>query len=335
MTARGIGPALARALVAAALVAALCLAVDLGEAAAVLGDTALLPLATAFAAGVLGVLVSAEKWRGLLRRAGVRLSLLACARLYWIGMFASNFLPTGVGGDAARLLLTPAPGRRAAVAGSILVERLTGLLVMLALCTLGLALRPEYFDEPGLRTAFLAAVLALDLAVLAALLAPGSVAPGLARLAGRLPAVPRRAAGVVVRVAEAVADQARDPAGLARAVGLSVAFYGTIILAQHGVLRAAGAGVPLAEVALVAAVVPLATLLPVSLNGLGVAEGVFVLLYAQLGVAPEAALAAAALRRLADVANSGLGGLLWLTLRGGTAGVPDDPAASATSGRSS
>jgi hypothetical protein len=52
-------------------------------------------------------------------------------------------------------------------------------------------------------------------------------------------------------------------------------------------------------------------------NGLGVAEGVFVLLYVQLGVDPETALAAAVLRRVVDLANSGLGGLFWLVQRPG------------------
>ena len=212
----------------------------------------------------------------------------------------------------SELLLTPAPGRRAAVAGSILVERLTGFLVMLALCTLGLALRPQYFDEPGLRAAILAAVLTLELAVAAALLAPRWLAPFLWRLAVRLPAILGRVAGSASRVAAAVADLAQAPAVLGRAMGLSAVFYGTIIVAQHAVLQAVGAEVPLVEVALVAAVVPLATMLPMSLNGLGVAEGVFVLLYAQLGVEPEVALAAAVLRRVVDVANSGLGGLVWL-----------------------
>jgi uncharacterized membrane protein YbhN (UPF0104 family) len=317
----------AKALVAALLVAALCSAVNLGEATAALERARPLPLATALAASVLGVLVSAEKWRGLLRQAGVGLTLAACARLYWVGMFASNLLPTSVGGDAARLLLTPAPGRRAAVAGSILVERLTGFLVMLALCTLGLALRPQYFDEPGLRATFLAGVLVLDLGVVAALLAPGRLAPLLSGLAGRLPAALRRRP--MRRPASPRRSRASPgtPAVLARAMALSAVFYGTIIVAQHAVLRAAGAEVALAEVALVAAVVPLAAMLPVSLNGLGVAEGVFVLLYAQLGVAPEAALAAAVLRRLVDLANSGLGGPLWLALRdgGGQPAVGEDP----------
>ena len=49
-----------------------------------------------------------------------------------------------------------------------------------------------------------------------------------------------------------------------------------------------------------------------TVNGLFLAEGAFVLVYASVGVAPETALAAAILRRLVDLANSGFGGLLWL-----------------------
>lgn len=304
---------LLKAIVAIVLIALLCWHVDVQEVSDALARAQLLPLAGALAVSILGVLLSAEKWRGLLHAAGVRLSLAVCARLYWIGMFVSNFLPSSVGGDALRLVLTPAPNRRTDVAGTILVERLTGFAVMLALCGLGLALRPTSFAEPGLRLALLAVVLGLGLAVVAALLVPGRLATLLPRLAPHLPKLLRRPVEVAAEVARAVAGLAHDPAVLGRALVLSMVFYGTIILAQYGVLRAVGAQVALADVALVGAVVPLLTLLPVSLNGLGLAEGAFVLLYAPLGAPPALALAAAVLRRLVDLTNSALGGLLWLS----------------------
>ena len=71
-----------KAQVATALIAALCLALDPEEVAALVGRADPAPLAAAFAVSVVGVLISAEKWRGLLRRAGVRLSLAASARFY-------------------------------------------------------------------------------------------------------------------------------------------------------------------------------------------------------------------------------------------------------------
>jgi hypothetical protein len=297
-------------------VAALWFLVDWREAGATLAGADPVPVAAAFVVSVIGVLISAEKWRDLLRRARVEITFRAAARLYWIGMFFSNFLPTSVGGDAVRLALTPSRGRLARVAGSILVERLTGLIVMLGLCAVGLTLRPVQVDQAGLGQALPLAVLAMGAGAAVLLLAPGLLARILPVLTRPLPALLRCPLDGVQKVAMAIADHARDTTGLSRALAVSLPFYGTIILAQYLVLEAVGANVPLLEVALLAPLVPLLTLLPLSLNGLGLAEAVFVLLYGSIGVPPETALAAAALRRLVDLANSGLGGLLWLAVRG-------------------
>lgn len=306
----------AKAGLAVGWIAALWFLVDWGEAGATLAGADPWLVVAAFAVSVVGVLISADKWRDLLRRARVQISFQAAARLYWIGMFFSNFLPTSVGGDAVRLALTPSRGRLARVAGSIVVERLTGLLVMLGLCAIGLSLRPIEVDQAGLGEALPLAVLAMGAGAAALLLAPGLFARLLPALTRPLPALLRCPLEGVQKVAMSISDQARDTVGLGRALAVSLPFYGTIILAQYLVLEAVGADLPLLEVALLAPLVPLLTLLPLSLNGLGLAEAVFVLLYSSAGVAPETALAAAALRRLVDLANSGLGGLLWLALRG-------------------
>lgn len=306
---------IAKALFALSWIAALAVLVDWREAAVVIADARPGPVLAALAVSVVGVLISADKWRGLLARASISLPLRATARLYWVGMFFSNFLPTSVGGDAVRLAMTPSGGRLARVAGSILVERLTGLLVMLVLCVLGLVLRPWHIDGTGLERVLPAVVCGLGLGATALLLVPGLFVRLLPHVADRLPDALRRVIEPVRKVAVAIADQAGDRVGIGRALLLSLPFYGTIILAQYLVLEAVGADVPLLEVALVAPIVPLLALLPLSINGLGLAEGVFVLVYSQLGVAPELALAAAVLRRLVDLANSALGGVLWFLHR--------------------
>jgi uncharacterized membrane protein YbhN (UPF0104 family) len=172
-------------------VAALWFLVDWREAGATLSGADPAPVVAAFAVSVVGVLISAEKWRDLLLRARVQITFRAAARLYWIGMFFSNFLPTSVGGDAVRLALTPSKGRLARVAGSILVERLTGLLVMLALCAIGLSLRPVQVDQAGLGQALPLAVLAMAAGAATLLLAPGMLARLLPALTRPLPAVLR------------------------------------------------------------------------------------------------------------------------------------------------
>lgn len=268
-------------------------------------------VAVAAAASVLGVLISAGRWWGLMRSGGLDVPLAAAARVYWIAMFCGNLLPTSIGGDAVRLALTPASGRRVQVAGSILVERLTGLAVLLGLCALGLLVRPPRLEGAPASLALALASLGGAAAAVGLVAAPGPLARVLALAAGRAPAAARKPVALVADVAAAVHRQARDGAAIARALLFSVPFYASIMLAQYAVLRAVGAAVPAADVASLSLLVPLVSLLPVSLNGIGVAEGAFVLLYVGAGAPPEAALAAAVLHRVVVLAVSMLGGFWW------------------------
>jgi uncharacterized protein (TIRG00374 family) len=284
-------------------------------------------VAAALLATVSGVLLSADKWHGLLRDSGIAVGRAATARLYWIGMFFSNFLPTSVGGDAVRLVLTPSNGRLERVAGSIVIERVTGLLVLLGLSAAGLALRPWAVASHLPHGVLLATVLAMAIGALTILVVPALVARLLARLIEPLPRPLQSPLRKVHRVTVTLAKQAQCWPAVARAVLLSFPFYGTVLLAQYAVLRAVDAQVALGDVLLVGSLVPLLGVLPVSINGLGVAEGVFVAVYASVGTVPELALAAAALRRLVDMANSAIGGLFWLARSG-----DDDARATAARG---
>lgn len=130
---------------AAALSLVFWLSPDWGQAAALTCADPLLIWA-AFVASMLNVLILAGKWQWLLRRAGIPLVFDVVAQFYWIGVFFSNFLTTGVG--AVQLMLTPARNQLDMVAGTILIEPLSGLLVML-LSALGLAILPlGRVDEP-------------------------------------------------------------------------------------------------------------------------------------------------------------------------------------------
>lgn len=303
---------LAQLLVACGALVLLLFLVDWREATAALAHADPGWILGAFLISAVGVVLSAAKWQGLLRQGGIDLPLFTAARLYWIGMFFSNFLPTSVGGDAVRLALTPARGQVVNAAGSILLERLTGLVVMLALCALALRMRPQLLEDVGLHDPLLIVVLVLTFGTVLLLLAPSLLAYLLPPVIERSPCALRRLLAVMHGASVTVAEQASSGSALTRAVLLSLPFYGTIILAQYCVLKAVGSTIPFSQVALLAAIVPLLTIVPLSINGLGVAEGVFVLLYSQVGVVPELALAAAVLRRLVDLANSALGGIFWL-----------------------
>lgn len=88
-----------------------------------------------FLAGLLALLCSrlfaALRWYVLLRSADIRVSFLQAAQLTFAGNFSSNFLPTTIGGDLARLAGAMQFGYdRATCLASLVVDRAIGMLGM-------------------------------------------------------------------------------------------------------------------------------------------------------------------------------------------------------------
>ena len=101
------------------------------------------PLAALVAVALLMVGVSCWKWSLLLRAQGIRLSAGYLLRTYFVGYFFTNFLPTGIGGDAVRALrVGQATGRRGASLLAVFFERFTGLIVLLRLGDAPAAVQP-------------------------------------------------------------------------------------------------------------------------------------------------------------------------------------------------
>lgn len=94
----------------------------------------------------------AGRWYTLLRFAHPRLSLMQSIQLTFAGLFASNFLPTTIGGDVVRLAgaiklkLDPAIS-----AASLAVDRLVGMAGMLMVAPLGL---PSLFAANQAKVSF-------------------------------------------------------------------------------------------------------------------------------------------------------------------------------------
>ena len=79
------------------------------------------------------------RWHVLLQSGGVKISFRRTAELTLMGLFASNFLPTTVGGDVVRLAGVMQMGfDRAISLASIAADRLVGLAGMLFAVPLGL-----------------------------------------------------------------------------------------------------------------------------------------------------------------------------------------------------
>lgn len=281
-----------------------------------------LPLvALVLAALLLLVVLTAWRWQLLVRALGLALGFASALGLTFVGLFFNIAVPGATGGDvvkawyAARRL---GSGTRAVV--SVLFDRFVGLFGLVVLAGLALLLvvpqaRGEGPDPyAALRTLVIVA-LAGGLA-LAGVLLSARVRRwlGLALLGRVLPlASLRQEAG------QALASYRRRPGTVLLALGLSLANHAGLVLVAMLLADALGGGAAGLGLAPFFIVVPLASLagaLPLLPGGWGVGELAYAWLLAPFGVASTEAVMLSVLLRLAQVAVSLPGGLLWVTQRG-------------------
>jgi uncharacterized protein (TIRG00374 family) len=253
---------------------------------------------TAFA-----IVLSAVRWQKVLQALDMPTGLRRLVPIYFAGQFVSNVLPTTVGGDVLRVSrLSKDNGEPADTFASVVLERLSGWLVLPLITFLGLAI------NPGLRVLGQATLAALAIAAgtLTALVAVLVLADN-RRFGGRFTATQgwRRFVGAVHLGVEGLRHHPLTTTWLL-VVGL--AYQLVLCLAALLVAEALGIGdVGLTPLLAFFPAVLIAQVLPIGIAGLGIREGAFVLFLTPLGIPPEQAVALGLVLYFVNVAVSLIG----------------------------
>ncbi|HEX4592077.1 MAG TPA: lysylphosphatidylglycerol synthase transmembrane domain-containing protein [Gemmataceae bacterium] len=271
-------------------------------------------------------LVSAVRWQWLSRPLGFHRPLGRYIEAYFVGMFFNLLLPTSVGGDAVRAVyLNNKSGRPMAAVLSVLLDRLSGLLVLLGVACLAAMVCPvplPAWVKLAVGGAASAAVIGLMLTPWIAKAACGLAGTDRFRRVGKLAASVRDALGVYRRA----------PRLIVSSTALSVLVQASSVLQVALLGMAVGLDVPWAVYGVAAPMVSLFTLAPVSLNGMGVREAAMVAFLAPAGVSTGSAVTVAFLWFLVQSAAGLVGAGVYLfsprSMTGGrvTTEVQDDDA---------
>ena len=273
---------------------------DLGSIGHALAGASVAWIALAVLLQVVGVAVSAVRWRMLLRAKGAEAPLGFLSRSLLVGSFFNNFLPSTIGGDVYRARDTATrAGSLTEAATVVLVERSSGVLALavfvLAAPLFGVGAAPG--EAPAALWGAVA-VLVAGLAATAWALRPGPLAAlraGLERLdralGGARDGLVARIFGRGERVLATLEAFAADPAMLRRVFLLGVLLQAAVVVHFWCVARALGLEVPLGAFFLIAPAALVILLLPVSINGIGAREAVFAVLLGRHGVGLAESLA--------------------------------------------
>ena len=295
-----------------ALLAWLLLSVDFGELAEVArqGDPGLLAL------GLLMMVLSLpvfQAWRLHVLIDTYTQTWATTLRVFFVGAFFNNVLPSNVGGDAVRLvyLQRMRGGNWGAPLALLMLHRLSGIGVILVVAAAHLvfagnrtieALGGISVDSHALWIMVGAAVIA-GLIGLAALLLPGALR-----------------AKVVARAHKFFGDFVagwREVSGPAMfwLIVLTVGFHATRLLGFLYVVRYMGQDVGYGELIIVMAVTAVLALVPVTVGALGVMEGSITLMLGAYGVSHPAAVAVALANRMVLLLSALVGGIVYVSER--------------------
>jgi len=235
-------------------------------------------LALALATATLGIVLSAWRWQWVIDAFGVKVPISRLSNHYFAGQFVGNVLPSTIGGDVVRVSRSAKDiGTTETAFAAVALERLTGFLALPALCLIGFAIDPSLLESSTAWVALLVSGIAL--AALGTIL----FLAGHPKAAGRFEGNENwtRFLGAVH---EGIVHLRHDRRHLVGVLGTAFVYQISVIATVGFLSLTLGTGVPFAALVAFIPVVAMAQVVPISLSGLGIREGMLVLLLTPLGV---------------------------------------------------
>jgi uncharacterized membrane protein YbhN (UPF0104 family) len=244
-------------------------------------------------------MLCAYRWQLLAEILKVHASFSEFVAYIFVGMFTNLFVPGLLAGDAARAIYLGRPRNRMGEAiASIVADRAVGLVGLFWLAAAS-ALFLNYAPLPP--SVITPTILVGALALLGYL-----ASPILARLIPLVPRPIRRAGGIV-------APYLHHPAALLIPIALSITLQIVLAVAQYLLAVGLGLGAPLSLFLLCVPIANVVASLPLTLNGLGIRESAYLVLFGMAGMGKDDAIALGLLWFAATVISGLTGGIAFVT----------------------
>jgi uncharacterized protein (TIRG00374 family) len=238
-----------------------------------------------------GIVLCAWRWQRTLVLFDAHVPMRTLTSHYLAGLFVGNVLPSTIGGDVVRVARgTNSTGSSEVSFASVVLERLTGMIALPLLVFIGFAARPSQLDVDHAWVALLVA--GITLTALAVIL----VVAGHPKIAGRY-AEKENWTRFIQAIHLGVDRMRRHPAEALYVLVVAIIYQLSVVISVLLIFRALDIDVPIATGFAYIPAVSMVQVIPLSLNGLGVREGMLVLFLHPMGISRASAIAA---------------GLLWL-----------------------
>jgi len=294
--------------------------IDIGSSFQLLSFTRVKLLALSLLVYIFGKILCTYKWKILLSSLGKKRDFFQLVKFYFIGMFFSLFMPTNIGGDGVRIYLASSLDDFPDVTSSVFMERSTGFFALFAIATIASLMTPLDFNGHPLAI-FIILTFVTFIVLFFIFLKPWfyNLASSLLRRCGFT-----TLADKVQDMWQVLSFLLKRKKVLAWAMVYSFIFQLAVVTINVINAKALGIELPLRYFFVIIPVTAVIALLPITVNGLGIRESAYVILFAQVGLSPEEGLSLAVLWLLVLILSALPGAVFYILFPKGGKGSEEE-----------
>ena len=251
----------------------------------------------------LGIFISSLKWKILLSEQKINVNLKEVFSAYYYGMFFNNFLPSTIGGDFMRAKIISNKRRRLSkVLVSVLFDRYLGIMALSFLALMG-SVSSMRLGYPPTITIFGVSFFLFTLLITIIFFKYNL------KLKERL--FSDEIDKFLLNFYNSLRKYKKLSKGIINSVILSFIFQGISILCTIFIVKSLGLEISLGYLFLIIPLVSLFSMIPLSINGIGLREASYVFFFSKLNLSATSALTVSFLTFSILVIVSLIGGIIF------------------------
>ena len=264
----------------------------------------------AFLLHFVGYYISALRWRLLLKTQGVKSTVSFLMQSYMVSSFASNLLPSIVGGDAIRVYDSWRLGKNKAISLAVVfVDRFLGLVALMFFAFGGLFFADQLTASLPLLPLWMALGFLGMLLILWTIFFPSTqMLNWLENI--RIPGW-KKLQHAFDKIVTAFLGFKGQKEALLTSLWLSILLQTNVVLDYFLIAKALNLDISLANFFLIIPLAIFIMMLPISINGIGLRESVFVFFFSAFGIVKFQAIAFAWLAYGLVILQGLLGGIVY------------------------
>ena len=253
-------------------------------------------------------LIYSHMWQIVLAAQNIKVPLVKLLALYYIGLFFNNFMPSVIGGDVVRIYQLSKHTQKAIDSSlSVIITRLVSICALLLIIAAALISTGWGMEVPNivkvLIISFLVGIVLLPLWGSRLLIYLNEVS-----LIKESP----RVSSILEHVCMSISLLKTHKLTILLSLVHALICHILSVFANYLLSLSLGFSVSFYYFLLFMPLISLIIMFPISINGFGLREGVFVLLFNQVGLSTSAAISLSLIGRLNTLLSSLLGGMAYV-----------------------